>query len=113
MSGLIQLERYQDAFEFIQKESANHQHQNRILFNQIQDINVQAILLGKLGNASEKKIAFEIDPDSYVDVLPSHIEITDIITIIGNLIDNAFDAVADRKREGYLSQLQELGMISL
>lgn len=71
--------------------------QNRILFNQIQDINVQAILLGKLGNASEKKIAFEIDPDSYVDVLPSHIEITDIITIIGNLIDNAFDAVADRK----------------
>jgi len=97
LSGLIQLERYQDAFEFIQKESANHQHQNRILFNQIQDINVQAILLGKLGNASEKKIAFEIDPDSYVDVLPSHIEITDIITIIGNLIDNAFDAVADRK----------------
>ncbi|MBM7610628.1 CitB family two-component system sensor histidine kinase CitS [Lysinibacillus composti] len=94
LSGLIQLERYQDAFEFIQKESTIHQHQNRILFNQIHDINVQAILLGKLGKASEKKITLEIDANSYVDPLPSHIEVTDIITIIGNLIDNAFDAIA-------------------
>ncbi|WP_445478787.1 ATP-binding protein [Lysinibacillus irui] len=109
LSGLIQLERYQDAFEFIQKESANHQHQNRILFNQIHDINVQAILLGKLGKASEKKITFEIDPDSYVDLLPSHIEITDIITIIGNLIDNAFDAVANQEERKVIFSITGIG----
>ncbi len=94
LSGLLQLERYQDAFEFIQKESTIQLHRNRILFNQIHDSNVQAILLGKLGRASEKKIILEIDADSYVDPLPSHIEVADIVTIIGNLIDNAFDAVA-------------------
>ncbi|MFJ8237360.1 ATP-binding protein [Ureibacillus sp. NPDC094379] len=99
LSGLIQLERYQDAFDFIQKESAIHQQQNRILFNQIHDINVQAILLGKLGKASEKKITLEIDSDSYVDPLPTHIVVTDIITIIGNLIDNAFDAVAHQQKK--------------
>ncbi len=109
LSGLIQLERYQDAFEFIQKESANHQHQNRILFNQIHDINVQAILLGKLGKASEKKITFEIDPDSYVDLLPSHIEITDIITVIGNLIDNAFDAVANQEERKVIFSITGIG----
>lgn len=109
LSGLIQLERYQDAFEFIQKESTNHQQQNRILFNQIHDINVQAILLGKLGKASEKKITFEIDPDSYVDLLPSHIGITDIVTIIGNLIDNAFDAVANQEERKVIFSITGVG----
>ena len=50
-------------------------------------------LLGKLGRASEMKIHFEIDPESYVDPLPKHIGVTEIITIIGNLIDNAFESV--------------------
>ena len=109
LSGLLQLERYQDAFEFIQKESTIHQHQNRILFNQIHDPNVQAILLGKLGKASEKKITLEIDADSYVDPLPSHIEVTDIITIIGNLIDNAFDAVACQKEKKVTFSITGLG----
>jgi CitB family two-component system sensor histidine kinase CitS len=99
LSGLLQLERYQDAFEFIQKESTIHQHRNQIIFNQIHDKNVQAILLGKLGKASEKKITLEIDPHSNVEPLPSYIEITDIMTIIGNLIDNAFDEVADQKEK--------------
>lgn len=97
LSGLLQLERYNDALEFIQKEATNHEYQNNILFNQIRDLNVQAILLGKLGNASEKKIDFKIDPDSFVEPLPTHMEVTDIITIIGNLIDNAFDAVSHQK----------------
>jgi CitB family two-component system sensor histidine kinase CitS len=109
LSGLLQLERYQDAFEFIQKESTSHQYRNRILFNQIHDANVQAILLGKLGKASEKKITLEIDADSYVDPLPSHIEVTDIITIIGNLIDNAFDAVVQQKEKRVSFSITSLG----
>ena len=109
LSGLLQLERYQDAFEFIQKEAANHEQQNKILFNQIHDINVQAILLGKLGNASEKKIDFEIDPDSFVDPLPSHMQVTDIITIIGNLIDNAFDAVINQKERKVTFSITGIG----
>lgn len=109
LSGLLQLERYEDAFEFIQKESITHQHQNRILFNQINDGNVQAILLGKLGKASEKKIIFEIDGDSYVDPLPSHIEVAHIVTIIGNLIDNAFDAVAQQQEKKVAFSITGLG----
>lgn len=109
LSGLLQLERYEDALEFIQKESINHQHQNQILFNQIHDANVQAILLGKLGKASEKKIILDIDAESYVDPLPSHIEVTDIVTIIGNLIDNAFDAVAHQKEKKVAFSITGLG----
>ncbi|MGQ0418810.1 hypothetical protein ACT4US_02595, partial [Bacillus sp. HC-Mk] len=49
------------AIEFIQQESNIHQSQNHILFHQIHDAKVQAILLGKLGTASEKKIDFGFD----------------------------------------------------
>lgn len=109
LSGLLQLERYQDALEFIQKESITHQQQNHILFNQIHDANVQAILLGKLGKASEKKIILEIDADSYVDPLPSHIEVADIVTIIGNLIDNALDAVVHQKEKKVAFSITGIG----
>ncbi|WKA59713.1 sensor histidine kinase [Planococcus shenhongbingii] len=109
LSGLLQLERYQDAFEFIQKESVTHKHQNQILFNQIHDANVQAILLGKIGKASEKKIHFEVDPDSYVDPLPSHIEAADAVVIIGNLIDNAFDAVEQQQEKKVAFSITDFG----
>lgn len=96
LSGLLQLGRYEEAFEFIQKESNIHQAQNQILFLHIKDPNVQAILLGKLGKASEKKVQLEIDPNSSTHTLPLHIELSHLVIIIGNLLDNAFDAVKDQ-----------------
>lgn len=93
LSGLLQLGHYQEAIDLIQLESAIHHNQNRILFEQIHDRKVQAILLGKLGKASEKKVAFIIDENSSLQPLPQHIDISKLIAILGNLIDNAFEAV--------------------
>lgn len=93
ISGLLQLEEYGEAIEFIQTESALNQNQNQILFQQIHDHKVQAILLGKLGKASENKITFSIDRNSFLNPLPNHIDISKIVTILGNVIDNAFEAV--------------------
>lgn len=93
ISGLLQLGEYDEAIDFIQNESMNHQIQSRILVEQIQDHKVQAILFGKIGKASEHKIAFTIDPNSYLKPLPKHIDLSKLITILGNIIDNAFEEV--------------------
>ncbi|MFS0824296.1 ATP-binding protein [Bacillus sp. 1P02SD] len=93
LSGLLQLEQYEQAIAMIQQETNQLNFQNDILFNQIKDPKLQAILLGKIGKASEKKVSLEIDENSYLAELPSHISITDCIIIIGNLIDNAIDEV--------------------
>lgn len=93
--GLLQLGEYEQAVEMIQTETKVLQIQNSIVFNQIKDTKIQAILLGKLGKASEKKITFEIVKDSYLDILPPHFKLSNLILIIGNLIDNAFEAVYD------------------
>lgn len=93
LSGLLQLGQYKEAYEYIQQESKVHHTQNHILFTQVQDANVQAILLGKISKASEKKITFDIDPESSVGPLPSRITVSHMVTIIGNILDNAFEAV--------------------
>jgi two-component system, CitB family, sensor histidine kinase CitS len=93
LMGLLQLGEYNEAINMIQSETKTLQLQNSVVFNQIKDTKVQAILLGKLGKASEKKIKFEIIPDSYLDSLPSHVKLSNLIVILGNLIDNAFEAV--------------------
>ncbi|GLB61659.1 ATP-binding protein [Cytobacillus sp. NCCP-133] len=97
ISGLLQLGNYDDAIKMIQAESAAIENQNKIIFEQIHDPKVQALLLGKLGKASEKKIQFRIDENSSMDVLPAHFSYSEVISIIGNLIDNAFEAVEERK----------------
>lgn len=91
--GLLQLGEYEQAINLIQSETQALRFQNSVVFNQIKDTKVQAILLGKLGKASEKKIRFDIVSDSYLETLPSHIKLSNLIVILGNLIDNAIEAV--------------------
>lgn len=93
LSGLLQLGEYEEAIEMIQGETSVLEFQNQIVFEQIKDTKVQAILLGKLGKASEKKILFDIDSESYIDKLPEHITLSQLTLILGNIIDNAFEAV--------------------
>ncbi len=99
LSGLLQLGKVDEAVKMIQSESATQNQQNKILFEHIGDSNVQAILLGKLGKASEKKISFMVDENSSIGILPEHFCVSQMITIIGNLIDNAFDAVFGQKKK--------------
>lgn len=92
LSGLLQLGAYEDANEFIREETASLKNQHARVFEKIKDMKVQAVLLGKLGKASEKKIRFDIDPNSSLERLPKQIDVMRLIVILGNLLDNAFEA---------------------
>ncbi|WP_077328446.1 ATP-binding protein [Virgibacillus siamensis] len=93
LSGLLQLGHYNEAIKLIHMESEFHSRQNKVLLGQIEDRTVQAILLGKMGKASEKKVDLVIDSDSSLQAVPSHIGMSQLIMVLGNLIDNAIDAV--------------------
>ncbi|HWL12038.1 MAG TPA: sensor histidine kinase [Ureibacillus sp.] len=93
LSGLLQLGEYDEAIKMIQGETSELEFQNQIVFQQIKDAKVQVILIGKLGKASEKKILFEIDAESYIEKLPEHINLSQLTLILGNILDNAFEAV--------------------
>src|SRR5699024_10223741 len=70
LSGLLQLGHYNEAIELIQTESKTNMVQNKVLLEQIKDRTVQAILLGKIGKASEKKVDIKLDPHSRLEKLP-------------------------------------------
>ncbi|SFP59975.1 ATP-binding protein [Salibacterium halotolerans] len=96
ISGLLQLGSYEEALEMVQKEAIDIKNSNSLIFELIKDTKVQAILLGKMSKASEKKINFNVDENSHIEELPSHIEVYHVATIIGNLIDNAFEEVINQ-----------------
>jgi two-component system, CitB family, sensor histidine kinase CitS len=93
--GLIQLGKLREAIELIQEETELQEHHSHIFFNSILDEKVQAILLGKLAKASEKKIQFEIEEESSLTPLPARVGLSPLIVILGNLIDNAFEAATE------------------
>lgn len=101
--GLLQLGYYDEAIAFIEEEYGFQKSQNDALFQKIVDHKVQGMLLGKIGKASEKKIHFTIDENSSLHQIPEHIETSGLTVIIGNLIDNAFEAVRSMDREKKVS----------
>lgn len=96
LSGMLQLGNFEEAIELIQKETQTIETQNKIVYDQISDKTVQAILLGKIGKASELKINFLIDDYSSLSQMEEYVEPTSLITILGNVIDNALDAVRNQ-----------------
>ncbi|MCT4605130.1 MAG: sensor histidine kinase [Marinisporobacter sp.] len=91
ISGLIQLEAYDEAVDYIELISEQRQEISEILNYKIKNPHVAAILLAKYNKATEAKISLEIDPDSNLDNIPKGIMVDEICSVIGNLIENAID----------------------
>ncbi|SDC09029.1 two-component system, CitB family, sensor histidine kinase CitS [Terribacillus halophilus] len=107
--GMIQLGKLQEAIAMIQEETQVQQQVTEMFFRNIRDEKVQAIILGKLAKASEKKVDFKMEEGSSLDPLPDHIRLTPLIIILGNLINNAFDAVMDNKEKQVSFFVTDLG----
>lgn len=93
ISGLIQLQSYQEAIDFIAREFDIHQNLLNFIKQEISDVMIGGLLIGKFNQANELKIHFDIDRESSFKEIPEGIERDSLTTIIGNLIDNAMEAV--------------------
>jgi len=98
ISGLIQLEEYEKALEYISQISQDRQQVSGVLNDRIKNAHVAAILLAKYNKATEAKILMEIDPESNLEIIPKTITVGEICSVIGNLIENAIDELV--KMEG-------------
>ncbi|ULL15314.1 sensor histidine kinase [Paenibacillus sp. H1-7] len=112
ISGLIQLESYQEAVELISREVDVHQNFVQFIMRDIPDPMIGGLLIGKYNHAQELKLSFEIDPQSSFRDIPDTIDRNLLVTIIGNLIDNAMDAVLacrDKEVKSVVLFLTDLG----
>jgi two-component system CitB family sensor kinase len=90
--ALIELDRPADAAALASSELALSQALADRLLSAVEEPVLLALLLGKAAQASERAIAFDIDIPDRLEATP--VPARDLITIVGNLIDNALDAAA-------------------
>lgn len=92
ISGLLQSGRYQDAIGYIQKQSEYSQCILDFISSQFTSPTVCGLLLGKLSLARDKGVELIFDPASQLIGDFNAVPECELISIIGNLLDNAIEA---------------------
>ncbi|WP_229869794.1 sensor histidine kinase [Streptomyces flaveolus] len=90
--GLLELEMYDDAVDFVGEVVGDHRATAEQITERIGDPLLAALLVGKATVAAERQVALWVSdrtrlPDRLVDP-------RGLVTVVGNLVDNALDAVA-------------------
>jgi sensor histidine kinase regulating citrate/malate metabolism len=92
--SLIELGRAQQAVDFATAELELAQALTDQVVAAVSEPVLAALLLGKTAQANERGVELVVSQDSRLDdgVLPASLPARDLVTILGNLIDNAVDA---------------------
>jgi sensor histidine kinase regulating citrate/malate metabolism len=92
--SLIELGRADEAVEFATAELELAQALTDQVVAAVGEPVLAALLLGKTAQANERGVELVVSPDSRLDdgLLPASLPARDLVTILGNLIDNAVDA---------------------
>ncbi|WP_155060656.1 sensor histidine kinase [Streptomyces blattellae] len=92
--SLIELGRAEEAVDFATAELELAQALTDQVVAAVSEPVLAALLLGKTAQANERGVELEVSEDSRLDdgLLPASLPARDLVTILGNLIDNAVDA---------------------
>lgn len=93
ISGLLQMGRSADALDYIGRVSAVHAKAITPILQHISNPNVAALLLGKLDNMKELDIQLTLLANSHLPEHSQYLSTSDLVTTIGNLLENAIEAV--------------------
>jgi two-component system, CitB family, sensor kinase len=91
ISGLIQMKEYQLVKELIEEFHSEQQKVLNFFLARVRDPAIVGVLIGKMHRAKELGIQLTITDDSIVSELCPHREI--VLTILGNAIENAIEAI--------------------
>ena len=92
IAGLMQVGRPEEAMKLIAQTSGVHQELTESLLERVGDPVLGALLLAKAAIASERGVELRVSDNTVMT--RSALDSEDLITLLGNLIDNALDAAA-------------------
>jgi two-component system CitB family sensor kinase len=95
--SLIELGRPEEAIDFATAELEVAQRLTDQVVSAVAEPVLAALLLGKAAQAHERGVELIITPDTQIDdsMIPEGLDTRDMVTILGNLIDNAVDAAVE------------------
>lgn len=113
ISGLIQLEEYGEVVRFIDGVSFSRSKVLENVLAQIAEPTISALLIAKTSVCAERGIQLEVSEQSILERGDDQTA-RDLTTVIGNLIDNAMDAVAQVKEPKIrLSISDDAGLVTV
>lgn len=92
LSGLLHMGRYDEAIRYIQAQSEHAQELLDFISSRFSSPTLCGLLLGKAARAREKGVALRFDPGCSMKEPFTPLVESEVISIIGNLLDNAIEA---------------------
>jgi two-component system CitB family sensor kinase len=93
ISGLIQLGEYDEVVRYVDAVTERRQSLDLLVNSRVRDPAVAALLMAKASLASERRADLRVSEDTSLDRLEAE-DSADVATVVGNLVDNAIDAVS-------------------
>lgn len=97
--GLIDLREYDRAKQFVLNTDNFQDRQTSFIASRFKEPVIAGLLLGKLTQSRELGIKLEVTPESRLGLLGSTVRLHAYVTIIGNLVSNALEALDSRHSE--------------
>jgi two-component system sensor histidine kinase DctS len=98
IAGLIQLQRYEEVVDKIIHFNQEKQSETHFLTQRIKDYSISGLIVGKISHAREQGVDLEVDPQTSLPVLPDNIKESDLLMVLGNLLENAIYAAHKAER---------------
>lgn len=99
INGLLQMKEYDRVREMVHGESALQQATVDRLLGAFADRQLAGLLFGKMQRASEMGLTLTIADGSQLRQLPAGLSSGEFASVVGNLLDNAFEACRDGSPE--------------
>jgi two-component system, CitB family, sensor kinase len=93
ISGLVQLREYDEVVRFIDAVTRGRAELDEEVTRRVGDPALAALLVAKASLAAERGVALRFAPDATLGRVDEALS-ADLTTVVGNLVDNALDAVA-------------------
>ncbi|TCV95197.1 sensor histidine kinase [Biostraticola tofi] len=96
--GLLHMKSYPQLEDFILKTATDYQAEIGSLLAKIKSPVIAGFLLGKINRARDAGIALSVSEDSLLPATDDERTTTALITVLGNLIENALDAQQNQSK---------------
>lgn len=107
IGGLVELDDREKVLEYIWEVTEQREELTRFLSSRINNPHITGLLLAKVNRGYELGVDVMIDQNSRLSQLPGALDQHDLVAVIGNLIENAFDALQDIERKQLFLKLYQ------
>ena len=109
LAGLIQLGNTDAALSLIGQESRSHQELIALLNEAVSNPVLSGCLMGKFNRAKELGLTLVIDPESSMHAVSDNLPVEQLVSVLGNLIDNALEATLNNHGTSVSITMTDLG----